>query len=102
MALYDQIRPVKKLSPFRGQGETRDKTCGACVICALLAEEYAELQQSHTAALDLLRDLAETSPASLYKKLRAATEEARIDCQIARLELERHQPIHTKTSAVSG
>lgn len=68
-----------------------------CPECDRLITEYERLESGYATALQRLDDLRDTVVASEYIRLRTAADEAGIDCEIARLELERHRRIHGDT-----
>ena len=62
------------------------------------AAEYQRVQQHYASAVNLLNASISGSEVREYMKLRAAADEARIDAEVARLELEKHQRIHRKAN----
>jgi hypothetical protein len=62
-----------------------------CVECDRLRAEYERLLLAYASAVNLLSSRSGTAAAFEYMRLRAGADEARIDSEIARLELERHR-----------
>lgn len=69
-----------------------------CHECNRLLVEYERLENLYVVAVNALNARSETARASEYIKLRAAADEARMDAELARLELEQHQQIHRKAN----
>jgi len=67
-----------------------DEIVMACLECERLGAEHARRQRVQAAALQLLNDEAGVTPANEYMKLRAANDGARLDFNLARMELENH------------
>jgi hypothetical protein len=74
----------------------------ACSECDRLQAECARLEQAYETALNTLDIRIDTSPASEYMRLRAAVAEARIDSEVAHLELQRHKRVHSKANSARG
>jgi hypothetical protein len=68
-----------------------------CPECDRLTAEYRRLEQEYASAVNLL-NAPIASEVREYIKLRAAADEARIDAEIARLELEKHKGVHRKAN----
>jgi len=71
-----------------------DEIVMACLECERLGAEHARRQRVQAAALQLLNDEAGVTPANEYMKLRAANDGARLDFNLARMELENHFRAH--------
>jgi hypothetical protein len=69
-----------------------------CVECDRLRGEYERLLLAYASAVNLLNGRSGTAIAFEYMRLRTDAGEARIDCEIARLELERHKRVDAKTN----
>lgn len=70
----------------------------SCAICDRLAAEHERLQLAHSVAAGIMvAKLAEPS-AFTFNTLRAAAEDARIDCEMGRLTLEQHKRIHSRAN----
>ena len=67
-----------------------------CPECNRLTE-YQRLQQEYASAVNLFKASMAASEVRDHMELRAAADEARIDAEIARLELEKHKGVHRKT-----
>lgn len=65
----------------------------ACEECARLTAEYNRRNQALTAAREAANAAFE-APAYQYRRLRAVSNEAWLDAETARLELERHRRGH--------
>ncbi len=69
-----------------------------CLECARLLAEYEKLESDYGTAIQALGSKRDTGVASEYIRLRTAADEARIDCELARLELEQHKRVHAKAN----
>jgi hypothetical protein len=65
-----------------------------CVECARLRADSERLERMCAEAGDRFLCSAESASASRYNALRIASDEAQIDLQLARLQLEQHQRRH--------
>lgn len=70
----------------------------ACAECDRLSTELERLERIYARALGVLRENANDGSTAEYQRLSAATYETRIDADVARIELERHQRTHTKAN----
>jgi len=68
-----------------------------CPECSRLAADYRRLNQAYTVAFDAML-AASKVPASDFIKVRIAADDARIDSELARVELEQHKQIHAKAN----
>lgn len=66
-----------------------------CAECDRLLAEYERLEQAYATAVNVLNSSAETANVSEYMRLRAAADEARLDSEVARLQLEQHKRVHS-------
>jgi hypothetical protein len=69
-----------------------DLECMACAECDRLNAELDRRQQNHTSALTFFISVA-NDEAEKHQKVTSAMDDALIDRQLARLELERHQRV---------
>jgi hypothetical protein len=69
-----------------------------CSECDRLLVEYERLEGDYATSIQTLGARRDTAIASEYIRLRTAADEARIDCEVARLALEQHKRIHTKAN----
>ena len=69
-----------------------------CDECDRLRAEHERLERAYASAIEVLAARSGISSAAEYTKLRAVADEARIDSEGSRLELERHKRIHSKAS----
>jgi len=69
-----------------------------CAECARLVVEYERLEQAYATVVNVLNSRTETATASEYMRLRADADEARLDSEIARLELGQHKRVHAKAN----
>jgi hypothetical protein len=60
--------------------------------------EYGRLRLLRSKAAYALIARREEPAATIFIVLRAAAEEARMDCEIARLTLEQHRDVHARTN----
>jgi hypothetical protein len=67
-----------------------------CVECDRLRGEYERLLSAYITGVNVLSGRSGAIPACEYMRLRADADEARIDSELAHLELERHKRIHAK------
>jgi len=58
--------------------------------------QHARLEQTDATAVNTLNGRMETLAAPEYMRLRAAADEARIDSEVTRLELEQHKRVHSR------
>jgi predicted GNAT superfamily acetyltransferase len=65
--------------------------------CTRLTTEYERLKRAYGAAVDRLFATGYQATDAEYRKLRTFVEDARIDLEVARLELERHMRTHAGT-----
>ena len=66
-----------------------------CVICDHLAADHEHLELMYQVASDVMISRHAEPSAAVFNALRAAAENARLDCEIARLTLEQHRRVHT-------
>jgi hypothetical protein len=62
--------------------------------CICLQEEFNRRERAYAHAYGVLTSVAETARAHEYSRHRGIAEEARIDSEVARLELEQHKQTH--------
>ena len=62
-----------------------------------LTAGFDRLERAYAAALGILSASARTAPAYAYNALRVAADQARLDSEVARLELEQHKQSHITT-----
>ena len=67
-----------------------------CTECTRLLAEFERLERAYAAAIDALTFMRETAVPSEYPRLRRLASEARLNAEMARLELIKHQWIHSK------
>lgn len=70
----------------------------ACAECDHLRGKFDRLERRYAHAYGVLTSFADTARASEYNRLKATADEARIDSEIARLELEQHRRVHVKVN----
>jgi hypothetical protein len=68
-----------------------------CLECSRLTAEYDRLHLAYKTAFNAMI-AGGTVPDSDFPKLRLSADEARLESELARLELERHQQIHYKAN----
>jgi len=66
-----------------------------CSECNRLTDEFGRLERAYATAVGVLTASAH---ADEYARLRVAADEARIDSEVARLELEQHKRKHAKAN----
>ena len=69
-----------------------------CPECDRLLAEYERLEGDYATAIQTLGARRSRAVASEYIRLRTADDEARVDCEVARLELEQHKRIHGRAN----
>lgn len=69
-----------------------------CPTCDRLTAEFEHLEWLYGRAILVLASLRETADADEYMKLRKLTNEARLDSETARRELEKHRRIHASAN----
>jgi len=65
-----------------------------CTECICLQKEFDRRERAYAHAYGVLTSVSETARAHEYSRLRGIADEARIDSEVARLELEQHQKSH--------
>ena len=70
----------------------------ACELCDRLTTEIAVREQRYAASRGRLASKAEDQGSAAYRKLELDCDDARIDLEMARLELEKHQNEHAWAS----
>jgi hypothetical protein len=71
---------------------------GECGQCDRLRSEYERLERAYAFAINNLAARSGTAPLTEYTRLRVIADEARIDSEVARLELEKDKRIHFKAN----
>src|ERR1700733_3386735 len=69
-----------------------------CPQCTRLTADLDRLERAYAAALGVLTARAHIARGNEYNALRIAADEARIDSEVARLELEQHKRKHAKVN----
>ncbi len=69
-----------------------------CGECDRLRAEHERVERAYASAIEVLAARSGISAAVEYTRLRAIADKARIDLEVARLELERHKRIHSKAN----
>jgi hypothetical protein len=69
-----------------------------CGECNRLRLEYERLERAYASAIDTLTTRSAIAPVAEYIRLRTFADEARLDSEVARLELEQHKRIHAKAN----
>ena len=69
-----------------------------CPECDRLLAAYERLEGDYATAIQTLGSRRDTAAAPEYIRLRTAADEARIDCEVARLEMEQHKRVHSKAN----
>jgi hypothetical protein len=72
--------------------------CMKCAECARHLAEFERLERAYAAAIYALISIRETTTRSEYPRLRRLDNEARLDAEMARLELIKHKWIHSKAN----
>jgi hypothetical protein len=65
-----------------------------CSECIRLTAGFDRLERAYAAKVGILTASAHTAQANEYTTLKVAADEARIDSEVARLELEQHKRKH--------
>jgi hypothetical protein len=81
---------------MRGDKEMRD-----CEECARLRAEYERLNKAYTTAVEAT-EAAYSAPSNQFLRLRIVSNEAWLEMEVARLELERHFERHRRTRVMSA
>ena len=63
-----------------------------------MCSEYERLERAYASAINTLTARSDIAPLAEYIRLRTVADEARIDSELARLELEEHKRIHSKAN----
>lgn len=66
-----------------------------CLTCEQLTAEFERLERRYAEAKGYLTNIAKTAVADRYNRARMQADEARLEYEVARIELERHQRTHT-------
>jgi hypothetical protein len=69
-----------------------------CPECDRLLAHYERLEGVYAIAIQTLGARRDSSLVSEYIRLRTAADEARVDCEVVRLELEQHKRVHAKAN----
>ena len=67
---------------------------GPCPECLWLAGDYERLTALHVRATESLLSANEPEGSEIYKSIRLLADEAKLECEIARMELHQHQMAH--------
>jgi hypothetical protein len=67
-----------------------------CLTCERLAAEFERLERIHTAARGHLDEAIGTSTVSHCRRARTQTNEAWIECELSRIELDQHRRTHAQ------
>jgi hypothetical protein len=65
-----------------------------CVTCEQLTAECERAEKHYAVACGQLSVFSKTASAGTYRAVKEFTEEARLEYEVARIELERHQRTH--------
>lgn len=65
-----------------------------CLTCEQLTAEFERAQQRYSEARAQLTACNETSNAKTYRAVKEYAEDARMEYEVTRIELERHQRTH--------
>jgi hypothetical protein len=68
----------------------------ACIECARLIAEYKRLHEAYVIAFGATIAASSLSSAE-FIRAKVASDDARFDTEVARLELERHRQAHSNT-----
>ena len=68
-----------------------------CIVCRRLEAEVIRLERLHAEKLGIMR-ASFSVHGEIYSRLRIAESDARLDLDLARLELIQHQRSHLKAS----
>jgi hypothetical protein len=66
-----------------------------CLVCASLLARLANRELVNTSARGIFALIAESTDSRQYRSLKIAVDDSRIECELARVELEQHQAGHT-------
>lgn len=69
-----------------------------CKVCTRLSAELALRQEQYVQAIRIFALATESTDTAHYCAVRSSTEEARIDRELARLELGAHEQVHLKAN----
>ena len=70
----------------------------ACEICDRLTTEVMIREQEYVASRGRVASVAEDPDSAVYRKLKMDCDDARIDLQLGRLELEKHLNHHARAT----
>jgi hypothetical protein len=87
---------------MRKYPRTRHLVFMNCPLCRRLEAEYHASQHLHVATARVLNERTETATTPEYSRLQVAKSDARIDAELARLQLDRHRLMHELTAHGSG
>jgi hypothetical protein len=96
MQMTTETGPARALMPAAGypqagKGSNIVKPQWTAPECTRLTAEYEHLKRVYGVAVERLFAIGYQATDAGYKRLRMATEDARIDLEAARLELEKHE-----------
>jgi len=66
----------------------------ACAECLRLAAEYESLSAVHSSAMECLLATQASEDSDVYRTVRILADETRIDRELARLDISKHQDAH--------
>jgi hypothetical protein len=70
-----------------------------CLTCEQLTAEFERLERHYATARGHLDGFSGISNAELYNRMRRESDDARLEFEVSRIELERHQRTHRVQSA---
>ena len=73
-----------------------------CVQCDTLTRTFEDIERIYAEARGCLSEVAQWSDINALGKARVWVNQVRVEYEVARVELERHQEIHTLSSAGSN
>lgn len=68
-----------------------------CVSCDQLKSKFHRLERDYAAARGYLKDIAATSQIENYSRAKEKADDAGVEYEVAKIELERHQRTHETT-----
>lgn len=69
-----------------------------CLTCEQLTAEFERLERKCAAAKGRMSELCDTSDSREYNHAKVQVNDAWLDSEVARIELERHQRTHSKAN----
>jgi hypothetical protein len=88
------VDKAKGTRPHDATNHPRYPCLMACEECDRLSSEFEDRGMAYTVAIQTLTAKASVTPRNEYSKLRIAVEDARLEWEVSRRDLLKHQATH--------